>query len=650
MKRNSLYLYSIMPLDIEHIDEICEDILKQYRDGVANYPLFEMTLVPEGNPVINKAEIFCSRYRLFKQRLDSMGIPSGVLVQATIGHGWVLSEMFPYQQYINMTDGEANSVVCPLDEGFKEYIFNALKTIALCKPNSIMIDDDFRLIYRTGFGCACPLHIKKFNESANTDIGREDLFEIIKSGTTQAEKYFEIYVEVQKQSVLEAARVMRSAINEVDKSIPVAFCCVGNNAEFGAEISEILSGEGNPSVVRINNGNYCVKSNKNFSDYCFKAAAQIAKLKDKVDVILAETDTCPQNRYSTSALSLHSHFTATILEGASGAKHWITRLSSFEPESGRAYRKILSKWRGFYEKLAEITPELKWLGCRIPVYKEAKFVYGENYDGSREKFNGWANCVLDKLGLPVYFSADNGGVVCLEGEMDKNFTDAEIAEMLKGTVFLASDTAKNLCRRGFTRYIGAEVQEYTGKTPSFERLKLNGNNMSVQFSYKELKPVCNTVEELSEVYHSIDNENVEKLFPGVIEYKNEAGGKVVTFCGTPNAPYGLTTAFSFLNYSRKQQLISILERITELPVYYPGDEEVYLKVARTEAGDLFCAVFNIGFDPIEEMELVFKTVPQSIEKLMPNGEFVQIDFSVSDKQCRINSACNTLEPVVLRIS
>lgn len=650
MEKSNLYLYSIMPLDIEHIDEICEDILNQYKNGIANYPLFEMTLVPEGNPVVNKAEILCAQYRLFKQRLDAMGIPNGVLVQATIGHGWVLSEMFPYQQYVNMTDGEKVNIVCPFDEGFKEYIFDALKTIASCHPTSIMIDDDFRLIYRPGFGCACPLHMKKFNETANTDMNRGMLSEIIKSGTKEGKEYFEIFVKTQKQAVLEAARVMRNAIDEVDKCIPASFCCVGNNAEFSEEISAILAGEGNPSVVRINNGNYCVKSNKNFSDYCFKAAAQIAKLKDKVDVILAETDTCPQNRYSTSAMSLHAHFTATILEGARGAKHWITRLSSYEPQSGKAYRKILGKWHGFYEKLAEITPKLKWCGCRIPVYKTAEFVYGENYDGSREKFNGWADCVLDKFGLPMYFSADKGGVVCLEGEMDKNFNDTEISNILKGNVLLASDTAERLCKRGFAEDIGVEVQSYDGKTPSFERIETSGNNMSVQYRYKELNPICGEVNELSAVWHSVDDTNAEKLFPAVTEYKNGAGGRIVTFCGTPNAPYGLTTAFSFLNYSRKQQLISILKRMSSLPVYYPNDEEVYLKAARTEDGKLFCAVFNIGFDPIEELELVFETKPVKIEKLMPSGELDEIDFEENGEVYRLDSSCNTLEPVVLLIS
>ena len=125
----------------------------------------------------------------------------------------------------------------------------------------------------------------------------------------------------------------------------------------------MLAGKNNPVVVRINNGNYTPAGARYFSRAFHRAATQIAKLKGKVDVFLAETDTCPQNRYSTGAMSLHTHFTGSILEGTNGAKHWITRLISYEPESGKAYRRVLSKNFGFYEKLAKIQPTLKWRGC-----------------------------------------------------------------------------------------------------------------------------------------------------------------------------------------------------------------------------------------------------------------------------------------------
>ena len=145
MKNKNLILYSIMPLDTNHLDEICEDIRMQYENGVTTCALFNMTLVPEGNPPVNKAKIMCESYDLFKQKLDSMGIPNGVLVQASIGHGWTLSQLFPYQRYVSFNSGKETFTVCPYDDGFCEYIYDALKTITEHNPSHIMIDDDFRL-------------------------------------------------------------------------------------------------------------------------------------------------------------------------------------------------------------------------------------------------------------------------------------------------------------------------------------------------------------------------------------------------------------------------------------------------------------------------------------------------------------------------
>jgi hypothetical protein len=81
-----LYNFSIMTLDEEHIDEVCEDIAYQVKNGIATMPLFMMPLTPEGDPVIDKADRFSLRYEKYKKKLNAMGVPSGGL-QATIGHG-----------------------------------------------------------------------------------------------------------------------------------------------------------------------------------------------------------------------------------------------------------------------------------------------------------------------------------------------------------------------------------------------------------------------------------------------------------------------------------------------------------------------------------------------------------------------------------
>lgn len=645
-----LLLYSIMPLDTEHTDGICEDIREQYESGVCTCALFSMTLVPEGNPPVDKVGPLCRKYDRFRERLDAMGVPSGILVQASIGHGWVLGEMFPYQQVVQLVDGKKPNTVCPYDEGFRKYIGDALRMIASHAPAHIMIDDDLRLLFRPGGGCACPLHLSRFAELSGERLDREELLCAVRGRDARAERLSACFVETQRESLVECARVMRAAIDAVDPSIPGSFCCVGTSAEFSAEIARELAGKGNPTVVRINNAKYSSLGAKYFTESFLRCASASAKLKRDVDVILAETDTCPQNRYSTSARSLHTHFTGSILEGASGAKHWITRLASHEPESGRAYRRILGKYRGFYQTLSELVPTLAPRGFRIPVGKTAKYPLGEPWVQCPDAGDDWSRCVLERLGLPLYFSAEKGGVACLSGDSDRAFTDAEILEMLHGPIFLSSDAAQSLAERGFGKYLGVEVREWHGKTPTAESLSVNGNRCTCQMQTRELVPLSSEVREDSTVVHSLDKMHFERLFPGTTVYDNALGGKVFVFCGTPRAEHHITQAYSFLNYSRKLQLTRLLDEAGELPLWYPEDEEVYLRVADMKDGGLFCAIFNLSSDSIEDTVLACKRGVSRIERLNASGEWESVSFApAGDGKYRLVLTVEHLLPEILRL-
>ena len=648
--KTKLQLYTIVPLDCEHFEEVCADIQEQINSGIATCALFKMTLVPEGDPPVDKAGKLCKAYARFRERLESLGISTGILVQASIGHGWKLSKPFPFQRYVNLTDGEATETVCPYDKGFQDYIYRALRVIAQHRPDHIMIDDDLRLMNRQGAGCACPLHMQRTSEIAGETLTRESFREILFGGAADEAKRGateRAFLQTQRESVLEVAEKMREAIDSVDPALPASFCCVGNNVEFAVEIAEILAGKGNPRVVRINNARYTAVGTRYFSENFFKCRAQLEKLKGKVDLILAETDTCPQNRYSTSASSLHTHFTGSLLEGAKGAKHWITRLASFEPHSGVAYRRILAKNRGFYEALASLEPRLHWRGCRIPVLNEPIWHVIDAKNRGLDRMDGWGQCLLERFGIPMYFSSEDGGVLCMEGNTDRLLSDEEVLRALHGTLLLASDAAQRLTARGFGRYLGVEVRQWQGEVPGFEIAHVTNGRMSAQANMMELVPICADTRAYSTVYHGVDGELPKPLFPGATGYRNALGGTVFVFCGTPQTPYGLGAAFSYLNETRKKQLIQMLSATDALPVYYPNDEEIYLRAADVDDGSLFCALFNLGGDVIEETELVVHRPIKEILRLMPDGSFSKVEFSAQERGLVLKESCRPLDPLIL---
>ena len=635
-----------MPLDIEHLEEICADIKSQYENGVCDLALFMIKLVPEGNPCIDKARIACEKYDVFRDRLAQMGLDCGILVQCTIGHGYALNQMFPFVQYQGLKDGKKANIVCPYDQGFREFMYNQFQTLAKHNPKVIMLDDDFRLIARSGRGCACELHRDKFNAITGENItAPEQLDQLLSTKSDKQNEYGLAFLKTQEESLLGCVKYMRDGIDSINPNILGVYCCCGSCAESAGEIAQIFAGKNNPAILRLNNGFYCRESAKYISYSSYAAAQQKYFVKDKVNYFLAETDTCPQNRYSTPAAVMHSHYVLSILEGITGTKHWITRLVEYEEESGRAYRKILSKHKKMYDKLMEIYPQIEWQGCKIPLIK--------NRENALLKtpaiYNSWGFKVLERLGLPTYFSADNGGLAFVDEDLAFALSDNEILEILKGASVLSIEAVEHFIERGFGEYLGVKVAEWKGLNRTRERI-LNPNKIcSLQVNSKQLILASNKTQTLSQVEHLKNGVESIPLYPAVTMFENTLGGVVVCFSGTPNTNFTYTQAFSFLNQSRKAQFVSILEKTKNLCAYYKGDADVFVKSGKLKGGGQIIVLTNISYDQIDDIELGGIVDITSIKMLTPNGEFVDCEFNVENSTLLLNTTLYPMQPMVLII-
>ena len=643
--------FSIMPLNTEHIDEYCEDIEQQIKNGVCIMPLFSMSLVPEGIPTIDKADIFCNTYEKYKKKLEERGLPSGVLIQSSMGHGWLLNAQPAFQRIIRLKDGASPESFCPLDDGFKKYMRNTAKRIAKSKPHHIMLDDDFVLM-RQG-SCACPLHMAKYCELAGETITREELYESILKNDELGKKRRSIFEKTQLDSLIECAKEIRAGIDEVDETIPGSYCLTGNCAEAAYEIGFELAGKGNPVTVRVNNGGYCAKDNRDFARIMYNAANQINVMTKRPDILLAESDTCPQNRYSTSASRLHAHYTFSLLEGMAGAKHWITRLHNYEPKSGAAYRKKLGENLGFYEEISRLAPSLTWLGCKIPVNNRP--VYTLTPRDEAMKSLGWYSTVLDRFGLPMHFANKDEGVWFFDGGCIQSFTDEEILKCLSEKCVFDADAAEHVLSRGFGKYLGVDVKPRAKDAirATSEVLDINEvstTKMGIQPELRELVPQNDKVKRLSEVYHLRDAKYCDVLFPGVTSFDNELGGTAVVFSGTTAFEYKYYVCFGFLNETRKSQLIDILTEFGALPIYYPGDEEMLFKAAKTPDGNLFAIALNLSLDEVEKAKFVIERDVKSIKRIMKDGTYENVEFKRNGNEYTLNLALKVFDPVALIIN
>jgi len=115
-KKTRLKLISIEPLETKHANELVADIKNMAQEGVMNEVAFFMTLVPEGNPPIDKVTAFAESYQFIRRLLGDVPFKVGILAQATIGHNYSLTQPFAFQPQISLNGTVNEGAVCPYDE------------------------------------------------------------------------------------------------------------------------------------------------------------------------------------------------------------------------------------------------------------------------------------------------------------------------------------------------------------------------------------------------------------------------------------------------------------------------------------------------------------------------------------------------------
>ncbi len=619
-----LYDYSIVPLTAHALSARVNDIIRDVQNGAYTMPLFSVNLVPEGQPVWDKVGDMAAIYADYRDRLAAAGVQSGILVQASLGHGYPLTKA-PFQNIIAVSDGEPIHAYCPLDPDFLAHFSDVMRRLAALRPRVIMLDDDFRLMVRPAKGCVCPRHVAAFNAAAGVSFSKDQLRAHLLTHK-KTDPLCRIFAQTQRDALVGAARAFRAAVDSQDPTIQGVNCTSGDLCEAVDATSKVFAGAGNPTVVRLPNGSYAPASAHGFSHAMRMTAVCASKLrKSGVDVLLAETDTVPFNRYGKSARYLHAHYTACILDGLSGAKHWLTRMTSYEPQSGKAYREILAKHRGLYTKLQTLAKDLRFVGAASLFTEQTDFDFSATW-----VWDSHPNCFvtknLERMGIPFYFTDGAAPALFAEEHILDDLSDDEVNALFDGSVLLDGAAAKGLFDRSFTESIGVEVRDWDGGKVSAESFDQNGYTCCTkQKGFHKLTPLGRT----QTLSHNIRREDgvAVKLAPAVTVLPRENGTFTAVFCGSPDAEFVYHEGFSFLNETRKAQLVDLLSRAGALPVYLVGDDEVCLRAGYTADGRLLAACFPLGFDPVETPRLYLQTPPAQVVVLDENGNERDVAFT-----------------------
>ena len=608
-----------------------------------------MTLVPEGDPVIDKAEIFCRIYARYRDALVAAGVPSGVLVQSSLGHTAPITRA-PFQLMVGFTTGVEFNSYCPLDARTVEYLAAAIGRVAGEHPKVIMLDDDFRVMLRPAEGCACPLHMAAFNRENGTNMSREELLEHIKAHPRSTDPLTASFDRLQRTGLVDAVTAIRAAIDAVDPTIQGINCTTGDECDTVTLTNPIFAGKGNPTIVRVPNGVYTPISARQISDTMRRAATSGAKCrKYGIDVCLSETDTVPFNRYAKNARYLHAHYTASILEGLRGAKHWITRQRSWEPQSGVAFRNILAKHAAFYDELARISEGIRFVGAgsRFLIQEDHVFFPKSIYEYHS---NFWVSYALERLGIPFYFTDAPADASFIESDIVRDMTDEEIRAMLDGgSVFATSEAAADLCARGFGDEVGVGVSDFE-RPPIGESFDGTlGETGTVQKYSRRLIPNDGRTEAISWCYRK-NGVDIELLSPAVTALAREGGRYTFAFSGEPKCNFFYAEGFSFLCESRKRQLIDLLRRAGALPIYAAGDNELCLRAGYLADGRMLAMLLVLSYDPEEAPTLYLEKEPSVIKRLEADGSYTELSFApIGEGLYTLDTTVEPLYPLVIVI-
>lgn len=654
--KECLTLLNIAPLLSGHEAEVADDILRMYETGVITETAFIMSLVPEGDPPVDKAKLLGDLFLAHREALGNTDMPVGILIQSSIGHGWAPSTPAPFPKLLT-GNGKSPYKFCPLGEDFEAYIFDTVSRLARLKPDFFMLDDDTRFL--TGVnGCFCPLHIAEFNREKGSDFDFQTLLRAVENDRKTAAEYDDFL----KRTMVRHARNIRRAIDSVSPELACSFCLCAQDVRHAPEMAESLAAPGQELTIRINNGLYLRESMRDLPAWLWQTEWQLRSLGPEVRV-LTEPDTCPHNNYSTSAAMVHFHMTNALLAGCKGGKLWITRTAAPEFASGARYRKVLSQNRGFYDRIVRLEPE--WRGVISPV-PSPEFVNFPQWKWSGavpgippekmyevQNFN-WFSQVFGKMGYPVRCAVPEklraGEAVALTGVDCGFLSDAELRHMFRNcNVLLDGPAANALVRRGFAAETGiAGVEAISGRSVAME-LFPDGRAVYGQTLMYRLAadPAC---EVLSELWHKDSRFAEEKSFiaPGAVRFVNRHGRTVVTAaCSVQKLDHA---AFGMLNETRKAVLREWLEMLAPLPWYIPGDDEVLFRCGVSGEYDIL-ALTDLSHDDMPELPLAGSAAERAelVERLQADGSWAPCRFSKNGSGITVHHCCRPLQTEVLRV-
>lgn len=582
----------------------------------------DMVFLATAAPVPDRAAWQKEREALWEnQRLfENAGFEVGVWIGHTIGHGGPLAGIETAaeaegDEWTLWTDVDGRQVAdnyCPLGPAFLDAVSGWARDLAAAGVKTILLDDDFRMTLRgEAPGCLCDRHMAAYCDAVGESLSREEIKEKALSGP--AGRYRAAWMKVQGDALRTMAARIRAAVDEVDPTVRIGFCC--NPSSFDTdgtnapELSRILAGNTRP-LVRLTGAPYWAYNDGAMLSYAIESSRLLQSYFDGTDAeTFTELDSYPHSAFLNPASFMELVDLALIADGrAQGSLKYLFRYGSKidrEPAYLAAHRRnrdLRSAVQRHFDgkrpvglNIFEPMSLLEYTDLPVPYAGFSGVIGALRLPTPAQKW-------MRDLSLPlVYGNPDAVNVVF--GEAAAYVTPA----MLRGGMILNMRAARILHDRGVD--VGYTDSVYVG-TPQKEHDLETGEDVLI-----------NTAE--FGVYALSHRSGVRVLstfsvngceLPGLYEYENAEGGRFLVWPfweynppepDTSYSGYVNETLFGNRNnslvnsYIRQRQVAKSVDWLGRkpFPVTCPGHPYLWL-LAKEDEASLSVALGNFSMDPV----------------------------------------------------
>lgn len=626
--QKKMNMINIVPVYPGNEDFTLSEIRRQAREtGLRKFAL-SLSFHPEGTPAEDKIGKLCAVFRKIREGLASeKDLELGALIQSTQGHGWngkvpLTGETW---QKIVGRDGTESPRMCPLDPAFRAYVCRAIREVAASGARFLLIDDDFGLRSNE---CFCPLHIADFNQAAGKNLSLPEIRTLMEEASPE-DPLVRLFSLRRLKTIVAFAEEIRKAIDEANPKLRCGFCTPYAGYGFVTEVAHALAGPDTEPFVRINNAIYGMTSQFNFpviTQNTLQVAHQLRGVRD----ILDESDTFPQNYYSESALTFHSHITCAVLNGLNGCKLWTSEFNNpVDTQSQKRYENILAQYGAFYDELLHTVDSIaEWKGVKGLLFRPDSEKLHPFLGTGLLTPPEWCASLLAFFGFPIHYDVPgNGGIYALSGSEVRWMSNAELETLLSGSVLIDAAAAKQLSARGLAPLMGVDASDGDEKFHfTHERHLASELNASMMWEpgCACLKPLSKDVRTITGFFWSPNRLSpAEFIAPGMTFFENSRGGRVVVTGWNPGMPFYKT--FRPIRKIWIQEALDFLSGKT-FDMGIEADQQVLVRHARLRDGAELLAVLNLALDPLPEVPVRIPDAdPAGIERLEADGSWSRID-------------------------